>query len=82
MDLARPTELHHVTENGDGEGSACSVDQLASSGRGDGRPRKSKKKNGLGDGANRRGTRMTGLQVGVGLLARLEHRETGHPLDN
>lgn len=25
---------------------------------------------------------MTGLQVGVGLLARLEHRETGHPLDD
>ncbi len=23
----------------------------------------------------------TGLQVGVGLLARLEQRETGHPLD-
>ena len=37
-------------------------------------------KNGLGDGANRRGTRVTGLQVGVGLLARLEQRETGHPI--
>ena len=41
----------------------------------------STQKNGLGDGANRRGTRVTGLQVGVGLLARLEQRETGHPLD-
>ncbi len=39
-----------------------------------------KKKNGLGDGANRRGTRVAGLQVGVGLLARLEQRETGHPV--
>ncbi len=36
-------------------------------------------KNGPGDGANRRGTRGTSLQVGVGLLARLEQRETSTP---
>ncbi len=41
-----------------------------------------KKKSGPGDGANRRGTKGTGLQVGVGLLARLELKRNRLPVDD